>query len=227
MTKIKNIFRNFIADIKTIPGILLGLFIITVILMNIFARQTIYQNNLIAIDGGIIITWVAVVISDVVTITRGPKATIKMTILATATSLFVSLILYLISFIPGVKNSDIYTKVFSGTWFVIISSAIAFVCSNSFDAILNHFIGNRFKDSKNKVAITTRVIGSTAASTLLDNLIFNIFTFMIFAPIFLDGFHWTFVQCLFCALTYAGIEIVIEVLMLPITYKCVKKIGNN
>ena len=43
--------------------------------------------------------------------------------------------------------------------------------------------------------------------------------FVGFAPIFWNGFHWTFVQCLMCALTGAVAELVMEILFSPIGYR--------
>ena len=57
----------------------------------------------------------------------------------------------------------------------------------------------------------------------MDNLIFSVIVFMGFAPVFWNGFHWTFVQCLMCALTGAVSELVIEILFSPIGYNITRK----
>ena len=46
---------------------------------------------------------------------------------------------------------------------------------------------------------------------------------MIFAPIYWDGFHWTFIQTVMCALTGAVVELILEVIFSPIGYKIVCK----
>ena len=46
---------------------------------------------------------------------------------------------------------------------------------------------------------------------------------MVFAPIYWNGFNWTFMQCLMCALTGATLELIMEVLFSPIRYKVVTK----
>lgn len=224
MEKIKTFIKKYFKDLKSIPTILFVLFVVTVIIMNFLAKKTIFQNDYIAIDGAIIITWLCVVISDIVTIVCGPKTTVKMTFFAIFASLFVNLIFYLVSLIPAVNSNATFGEIFSSTWFIVISSAIAFICSNSLDAFLNYLIGTKFKEkSKSKLAIIIRVEGSTILSTIFDNFIFNLLTFVLFAPIFWDGFHWSIKQCIFCALLYGAIEIVIELIMLPITIKSVKK----
>ena len=52
---------------------------------------------------------------------------------------------------------------------------------------------------------------------------FSVMVFMLFSPIFWDGFSWTFVQCVMCALTGALLELIMEVIFSPIGYKVLKK----
>ena len=46
---------------------------------------------------------------------------------------------------------------------------------------------------------------------------------MFFAPIFWDGFHWTFLQCVMCSLTGAVAELIMEVVFSPIGYRITRK----
>ena len=46
---------------------------------------------------------------------------------------------------------------------------------------------------------------------------------MIFAPIYWDGFSWTFTQCVTCSLTGAFAELIMEIIFSPIGYKICKK----
>ena len=64
---------------------------------------------------------------------------------------------------------------------------------------------------------------STFIGQFLDNLIFSIIVFMIFAPIYWNGFNWTLIQCLMCALTGAVLELIMEIIFSPIGYKILKK----
>ena len=51
------------------------------------------------------------------------------------------------------------------------------------------------------------------------NSIFSLIVFVGFAPIFWDGFHWTVIQCITCALTGAVAELIMEIAFSPIGYK--------
>ena len=47
--------------------------------------------------------------------------------------------------------------------------------------------------------------------------------FVFFAPIYWDGFCWTYLQCAMCALTGAIAELILEIAFSPIGYRIVQK----
>jgi hypothetical protein len=47
--------------------------------------------------------------------------------------------------------------------------------------------------------------------------------FVLFAPIFWDGFSWTVLQCTTCAITGAVAELLMEIIFSPIGYHITKK----
>lgn len=224
MQRVKKLFKDFFKSIGEIPPILLALYILTIVVMNILANKTIYQNDYIAIDGGIIITWLAILIADIVIKVAGPKIAIKMSIFAIFINLSVCLLFYLVSLIPAGPEFDAFNKALSGTWFIIISGTIAFICSSILNAVINYGVGKFFKKNPNgKLAFVCRSYVSTVISQIFDNFVFNVFAFVIFAPIFWNGFHWTLVQCICCALVYGAIDLVMEIIFTPIGYKIANK----
>ena len=68
-----------------------------------------------------------------------------------------------------------------------------------------------------------RTYVSTFVGQFLDNFIFSLIVFTVFAPIFWDGFHWTVLQCATCALTGAVAELIMEVVFSPIGYRITKR----
>jgi len=226
--KIKNAFKNYFNDLKRIPTIMFTLFCLTIVIMNILANKTIFQNDLIAIDGGIVVTWIVVIIMDLVVTIYGPKTSIRMSVFAIIVSLLVSLVFYLVSLIPSTKDFGEINKVLGGTWFIILSGATAFILSSSLNAALNWLIGTLFKKQpKSKAAIFLRCNVSTLISQIFDNFVFNCLAFMVFAPIFWNNFHWTPLQCIMCALVYGAIEIIIEIFLFPIIYKIYTKLSKS
>ena len=210
---------------RSIPGIVICLFTVAVVSMNLLANKTIYESEYLAIDGGILISWLSFLCMDIVTKHFGPKASNSLSIFALLVNLLLCLIFYIISIIPT-PNHDYteFNNIFGGTWFVLLSSSIAFLASAFINNILNWFVGGMFKKNPDgKVAFITRSYVSTFIAQFLDNLIFAMLTFMVFAPIFWDGYHWTFVQCVTCSLLGAALELVMEVIFSPFGYMICKK----
>ena len=85
-------------------------------------------------------------------------------------------------------------------------------------------IGKAFKKNPDgKTAFAVRSYLSTFIGQFIDNLIFAIIVFAVFAPVFWDGFHWTIPQCLMCALTGAAAELFMEIVFSPLGYRITKK----
>ncbi|NLB48917.1 MAG: VUT family protein [Erysipelotrichia bacterium] len=210
---------------RSIPASVVSLFVVAVVTMNILANKTIVQTPYLALDGGFFISWFAFLAMDMVTKHFGPKAANKISIFALLVNLLVCLIFYLVSLIPTPhRDYQAFNAILGGTWFILLSSAIAFISSAFINNYLNYGIGHLFKKKPDsKMAFFTRSYVSTFVGQFFDNLIFSILTFMVFAPIFMDGFSWTFVQCLTCSLLGALVELVMEILFSPFGFAVVKK----
>ena len=213
-------FKETVLLLRTIPSVVVALFVVSVITMNLLANKTLVQTEYLAIDGGILVSWLSFMCMDIVTKHFGPKAATRLSIFAMLVNLLACLIFYVVSIIPS--NADNYSKfneIFGGTWFILLSSSIAFLCSAIINNVMNWVIGKAFKKNPDgKLAFVTRSYVSTFIGQFCDNLIFAILTFMLFAPIFWDGFHWTFVQCVTCSLIGAGLELILEVVFSPFGY---------
>ena len=220
--------------LRAIPSPVVALFVVSVITMNLLANKTIYQSEFLAIDGGILVSWLSFLSMDVVTKHFGPKASTRMSIFAIFVNLLTCLIFFIVSVIPT-PNEDYSTfnTIIGGTWFILLSSTIAFFSSAIINNFMNYGIGKLFKNNPNgKLAYVTRSYISTFIAQFADNFIFAILTFTVFAPIFWDGFHWTIVQCLTCSLLGALLELLMEVIFSPFGYWVTKKwsssnIGND
>lgn len=222
---IKKEYQQTKVLLHCIPAIVVTLFVVSVICMNILANKTLIQYEYIALDGGILISWLSFMCMDIITKHFGPKASNKISILATIINLLTCLIFYVASIIPS--NASDYTAfntILGGTWFILLSSTIAFLLSALLNNILHWLISLQFKKNPDsKLAFITSSYTSTFFAQFIDNLLFSIMVFMIFAPIFWNGFHWTIIQCITCALTGATIELILEIIFSPIGYKIVKK----
>ena len=229
MIKIKDFLKRekeeTILLLRCIPVTVVTLFVVSVICMNLLANKTLVQLDWIALDGGILISWLSFMCMDIITKHFGPKASNKISILAAIINLLTCLIFFVVSIIPS--NANDYTElnsILGGTWFILLGSTIAFLSSAIINNCLNYIIGKGFKKNPDgKLAYVTQTYVSTFIGQFLDNLIFSVIVFMVFAPIYWDGFSWTFIQCAMCALTGAVAELIMEIVFSPIGYKIISK----
>ena len=215
--------------LRSIPAPVVALFVISVIAMNILANKTLVQTEYLALDGGILISWLSFLSMDIVVKHFGPKASNRMSVFAILTNLLVCFIFFIVSIIPS--KADDYTAfntIIGGTWFILLSSTIAFLSSALINNFLNYTVGKLFKKNPDgKLAFFTRSYVSTFIAQFSDNLIFSILTFMVFAPLFWNGFHWTIIQCITCSILGALLELIMEVVFSPIGYLVCKNWQRN
>ena len=113
--------------LHSIPSIVVTLFVVSVICMNILANKTLLQLEYIALDGGILISWLSFMCMDIITKYFGPKASNKISILATIINLLTCAIFYIASIIPSnANNYSALDNILGGTWFILLGSTIAF-----------------------------------------------------------------------------------------------------
>ena len=207
------------ADLRLVPGVLTALFCISVIIMNLLANKTIYQAGVIAADGGILISWLAFLCMDIVTKALGQRVAATLSVFALMTNLFVCVIFYLVSAIPTETDYTAFNMIFASTCFILLSSSVAFITSAFVNIALNAAIGRCFrKKPDGKAAYVTRSYISTFVDQFWDNFVFASLTFMVFAPVYWDGFRWTLPQCVTCSLIGAVLELIMEVIFSPIGY---------
>ena len=211
--------------LKSIPATVVSLFVVSVICMNLLANKTLVQTSWIALDGGILISWLSFMCMDMITKHFGPKASNRISILAVGVNLLTCLIFFVASAIPSTADDySAFDGIFGGTWFILLSSTVAFLISALINNSLNWAVGRAFrKNPEGKAAYATRTYISTFIGQFCDNFIFSVIVFMFFAPIYWDGFSWTLLQCTMCALTGAVAELVMEILFSPIGYRITKK----
>ncbi len=219
--RIKREIYEYRLLLRSIPATVVTLFVVSVITMNLLANKTLVQLEWIALDGGILISWLSFMCMDIITKHFGPKASNSISILAAAINLLTCVIFFVASVIPSnAADYSAFDGIFGGTWFILMASTVAFLISAMINNSLNWMIGRAFRrDPDGKLAFAARSYISTFVAQFLDNFMFSIMVFVICAPIFWDGFHWTVLQCATCALTGAVAELLMEVAFSPIGYR--------
>lgn len=225
MEKFKKAYRNYSLLLKTVPSLVMTLFVVSVILMNIVANKEISTGiSWLALDCGVTLSWLSFLCMDMLTKRFGAKASIQLSLTAMIINLAVCGMLFLISNIPGnwgqfytygdVANNALNATV-GGTWYVVLGSACAFAASAIVNALLNVFAGKLCKKD-NFASYAFRSYLSTLIAQFIDNFIFAFMVSHVF-------FGWSMLQVITCSFTGCIVELLCEVIFSPIGYKVCKK----
>lgn len=229
MKRIKEEIAEFKVLMRSVPTVLVTLFIISVFSMNLLANKSINLNlSWLALDCGIIVSWFAFLAMDMITARFGPKAATEISVLAIVINLCFCFVFYIGSLIPGtwgesyVEGSEAVINsaldnTFGGTWYVLLGSMLAFLVSSIVNNFMNYAIGKAFsKNPDGALAYFSRTYVSTAMGQFSDNLVFAFAVSHFF-------FGWSALQCVTCALTGMVAELACEVIFGFFGYKICRR----
>lgn len=229
LSKIKREIYEIKILLRSVPSTILTLFAVSVIAMNLLANKSVnLPVDWLALDCGIIVSWVSFLSMDIITKHFGPKAATQVSIVAVLFNLMVCIIFFIAGSIPGiwgesyVEGSETIINIaldhtFSGTWYVLLGSTTAFIISAVVNNFLNYLIGKLInKNSDSFLAYAVRTYISTAVGQFADNLVFALIVSHIF-------FGWSMLQCITCSVTGMIVELLCEVIFSPIGFSVCKK----
>lgn len=215
--------------LRSIPTLLMAFFVISVIVMNLLANKSIsLPVDWLALDGGLIVSWMAFLSMDIMTKHFGPKAATEASAVAVLLNLMVCLFFFVASKIPGmwgeayVEGSEALIngaldRTFGGTWYVVFGSTVAFIVSAVINNFLNYAIGKLLrKDPDGFLAYACRTYLSTAVGQFADNLTFALIVSHFF-------FGWSLLQCVTCAVTGMAAELLCEIVFSGPGYRICRK----
>ena len=228
--KIKKAFDDFRLLLKSVPPLILSIFILAVFAMNLLANKSINTGSWtwLALDCGIVVSWIVFLCMDVLTKLYGPKAATQLSVLAMGVNLVACLLMFAVSKISGVWGqyfelgeldvvNDALDNTVGGTWYVVVGSAVAFIASAIINNFTNFAVGKIFhKNPDGFGAYACRTYVSTAIAQFVDNLVFALLVSHFF-------FGWTIVQCLTCAATGMIVELLCEVIFSPLGFLWLKR----
>ena len=195
--KVRKEWEDTVLLLRNVPSMLMVFFCVSVILMNLLANKELSTGiEWLALDCGVIMSWLSFLCMDMLTKRFGPKAAIKLSLIAMGVNLFVCGMLKIVSIVPG-NWGEFYTfgeesinlalnNTFGGTWYVLFGSTVAFVVSSIVNAILNHGIGKMIK-KKDFKEYAARSYISTMVAQFVDNLVFALIVSVTF-------FGWNMVR---------------------------------
>ena len=219
MKKVSEFFRL----IDTLPPLVFSLMVLSVVAMNLLANKSIDTGlTWLALDCGILFSWLCFLAMDIMTHCYGPKASTAGSLAAMGINLLMCSGFFVASRIGGVWGESFVTgseqiintaldNTFGGTWFVLLGSSVAFAVSAVCNNFLNWAIGQKRTDNSfGTFALRSYV--STFIGQFVDNITFALLVSRTF-------FGWTMVQCITCAITGAVMELIFEVFFSPIGYR--------
>lgn len=220
-TWLRREFAMLSALIRSIPSAVTILFILAVITMNFLARITLVSLPWLALNAGILVSWLSFLLMDIVAKHYGARAANLLSLVAIAANLLCSLICVVISRIWDYPGLDM---VVGGQWSVLLASTIAYILSALTNNYTNVAIGGRFrKNPDGAAAYAARSFISTFLSQIVDNFLFVFLAFVLFP--YLPGalqVRWSIPQCVGASVLCAVFELLTEVLFAPIGYRIVK-----
>ena len=228
----KKTVSEFRSLLQTVPPLLVSLMILSIVGMNLLANKSIDTGvDWLALDCGILFSWLTFLSMDVLTHNYGPRAATMLSLVALALNLMMALIFFIASRIPGVWGESFVdgseavingalNNTFGGTWYIILGSSIAFIASAALNNFLNYGIGRLLRDNETFGSFAVRSYISTFLAQFADNMIFALLVSRIF-------FGWTLVQCFTCALTGAVMELLFEVFFSPLGYRLSRRIREK
>lgn len=221
--------KEFTLLLNALPAHVFALFALSVFAMNLLANKSIsLPVDWLALDCGIIVSWIAFLTMDVITKHFGPQAATLLSVLALIISLFFCLLFFLASQIVGVWGESYVSGseevinaaldgTFGGTWYVLFGSAAAFLISSAVNNFLNWTVGKAFKKNPDGVAAyAARTYISTAVGQFVDNITFALLVSRVF-------FGWSMLQCVTCSFTGMLVELLCEAIFSPIGFAVCKK----
>lgn len=215
--------------LSSVHPLVLALSVLSIVGMNLLANKSINTGvPWLALDCGILLSWLAFLSMDVATHCYGPRTATVVSLASLGLNLVMVGVFFVASVVPGVwgesfvDGSEVVINTaldhtFGGTWFVILGSSIAYAVSAVVNNFLNWGIGERVGGRGTFGTFALRSYVSTFIAQFTDNMVFALIVSRTF-------FGWTMLQCVTCAITGAVLELLFEVFFSPIGYRISRKL---
>lgn len=227
--KIKYEVKDLVVLLRNIPSLAVTFFVLSVVCMNLLANKELFSTEYLALDCGFTLSWFSFLCMDMICKRFGPKAAMKVSMVALFINLVTCALFSLLSRTPGMWG-EFYSYVdsnpemanvanaalnatFGGSWYVVLGSALAMFTSSGVNSVVNYLIAKSTKTTGFK-NFALRSYISTMVAQFVDNFIFA----MVVSHVF---FGWTMTQVVVCSITGSVMELLCEILISPIGYKMV------
>lgn len=198
---------------------LTGVYSVISVMMNFLCMKPLsFGSTFIWMDGGLIVSWIVFLVSNVITEVYGKRTAIIVAGFATAVALFISIIAATEVYIPTLpeyeEQSTHFAYIFSNGPRTILSSALAFFMGN----LVNVEIIDKMKKATlsvrqdNSRYFICRAVVSTIIGQMVDNGLFQI---LAFAPISLSVYEMRWIDIFTAIGSSTILETVVESFFVP------------
>ena len=212
-------WKDLVILLRNIPSLVVSFFILSVVCMNLLANKELISFEYLALDCGFTLSWFSFLCMDMICKRFGPKAAMKVSLVALFVNLCTSLFFNILSHAPGMWGefysyidtnpdaakvaNDALNATFGGSWYVVLGSALAMLVSSFVNSATNYSI-SKIAKGKDFKTFALRSYISTMIAQFVDNLIFATVVSHVF-------FGWTVKQVIVCSITGAVMELLCEI----------------
>ena len=180
----KKVLSTISQMLSSVHPLVLTLSVLSIVGMNLLANKSIDTGvPWLALDCGILLSWLAFLSMDVATHCYGPRTATVVSLTALALNLVMVAVFFVASIIPGVWGESFVPgsegiintaldHTFGGTWFIILGSSIAYAVSAVVNNFLNWGIGERVGNTRSFGTFALRSYVSTFLAQFTDNIVF-------------------------------------------------------
>lgn len=222
VSKIKSVLQDYKLLLNNVPTLMTMTFVIGTIAMNVAAAKIIFNFANVALTGGFIISFLPFLAMDTVTKRMGARASIMLNVLSAVFNVLFVIFMAIVAAIPTETPYPEFNYIFSGVWFIVVASTIAFVVSGVANSLINSAIGKMFNKTS-AVEFYSRSFVSTFVGQAIDNFLFIFLTYTVFAPAVWGLDPMPVLTCLGTAVVGGLIELLLEVVFGPLGLLIVKQ----
>jgi len=226
-TRIKEYFDELKCLFRSIPSIMVSLYILSVVCANLMANKELISYHYITLDCGIVFSWMMFLFMDVICKLWGPRASVRVSIFALLVNFAVTVVFFLLSLTPGkwaayyltenIEVNDALNATFAFNWFIVVGSSLDLAISSVLNAVVNSAVAKLFKKNTNHFGeFAARSYISTAVGQFVDNFIFAVIVSKIL-------FGWSWTQICMCSLVASAFELVAEIIFSGFAYSLVRR----
>ena len=233
MNTLKKELEDYSVLLRSVPSMVISVFILSVVCMNLLASRELYRSDYFCINCGLALSWISFLCMDCICKRFGARASVKISLMAIFVNIVSVIVFKLLCMTPGhwaayysapepyigeYMNAAV-DSTFSGAWYVVFGSAVAMLLSSIVNSALNRVIG-RIADHGGYSGFAARSLVSTCIAQWVDNFVFSAMVSHVF-------FGWNWTQVLICSTTSMIIELVMEAIFSPFGYRVSRSWEKN